>query len=113
MKCVQSAAMGAGLPQEHKQDLPQEAAVLLPEGEEDEQKELARLGIDLSDHPEVQEVDLVVPPHQVPGVGIGVEEAVNENLAVVGLQQLASSLLSRLTLRRLPHGNPLHLLHDQ
>ena len=47
----------------------------LPERQQQEQEQLARLRADLADHPEVEEVDLVVPPLQVARVGIGVEEA--------------------------------------
>ena len=60
-----------------------EARVLAQEGEQQEEDQLAQARLDLPHHPQVEEVDRAVPPEQVSGVRIGVEEAVQQDLAVV------------------------------
>ncbi len=67
----------------------------------------------LADHPEIEEVDLVVPPHQVSRMGIGVEETVDEDLPVVGLEQLSGGLLADGTLGRVVYRDSLDLLHHE
>ena len=50
-------------------------------------------GVDLADHAAVEEVDGAVRPEQVAGVRVGVEEAVDEHLPVVRLDQLAGGVV--------------------
>src|SRR5207237_555359 len=60
---------------ECKQDVDDEGGVCTTEGEYQKQDQVAYICIHLADHPEVEEVDLVLPPQQVPGMRVGVEEA--------------------------------------
>ena len=53
---------------------------------------LAEIGADRADHPEIEKVDAVFPPHQIAWVGIGMEEAIDDDLFVVALQQLTGGL---------------------
>ena len=53
---------------------------------------LTEVGSDRADHPEIEKVDAVLPPHQVAWVGIGMEEAIDDDLFVVALQQLTGGL---------------------
>src|SRR5438067_1158576 len=78
---------------EQHDDLRQETCVLAPEREQQEEDELAHVRVDIADHAEVEEVDPVLPPEQVAGVRVRVEEAVLQYLAVVGIQELARRLL--------------------
>ena len=78
-----------------QRDVGEERRVLLPEREQHEHQVLAELWPDLADHAEVEEVDRVLPPHEVAGVRVGVEEAVGEDLLVEGLEQLPRGLRSR------------------
>ena len=98
---------------EHQRHVGEERDVLLPEGQQQQHQVLADLRPDLADHPEVQEVDAVVPPHQVARMRIGVEEAVHHDLAVVRLEHLPRRLLPRRPLGRVADGASLDLLHDQ
>ena len=88
--------------------------VLLPEREQQQEQQLAHSGVDLADHAEVEEVDPLVPPEQVPRVRVGVEEALGEDLAVVALEQLPRRLGARGAVRRLAHGTPwISSMHEQ
>ena len=98
---------------DHQHDVRQEGHVLLPEGHQHQHQELAELLTELTHHPEVEEVDRVPPPQQVARVGIGVEEPVGQDLAVVRLQELARGLPSGGPLGRLADGDALDLLHHQ
>ena len=102
------------LGRKQEQDLGEERHVFLPESQQEQQHALSDVRRHLSDHAEVEEVDPPVRPEQVPGVGVGVEEAVGEDLAVEGFEQLAGGLLALGALRRLAHrpaGNQLQ--HEQ
>ena len=90
------------------------AASLLPERHEHEQECSRVLGVDLADHPEVEEVDPVVPPLHVARVRVGVEEAHGQDLAVVATRGAAAPP----PLRAAPSGasrigHALDLLHDE
>ena len=98
---------------QHQHDVAKERDVLLPEGHQQEHQELPDLRSELPDHAEVQEVDLVVPPQQVPRVRVRVEEPVGHDLAVVGLEQLTGRLRAGLALRGLADGDSLDLFHRQ
>jgi hypothetical protein len=39
---------------------------------------LAKFGFQVPDHPEVEEVDPVLPPHQIAGVRVSVEESIRD-----------------------------------
>src|SRR5581483_1233384 len=80
------------LTREREHDVGEEGRVLLPEGEQQEQERLAQGTVDLAGHAEIEQVDRAVPPQEVPGMRVGVEEAVGEDLLVVGLEELASGL---------------------
>ena len=78
---------------EHQRHVGKEPDVLLPERHQDQHQVLAEVRPHFAHHPEVQEIDGVLPPHQVPGVRVRMEEPVDEDLLVVGLEELARRLL--------------------
>ena len=66
------------------------------------------------DHAEVEQPDPAVGPEHVPGVGVGVEEALLEHLLVVGLHQLARRLDALGSLGRLEQRHAADdLVHHQ
>ena len=71
-----------------ERDIGEQIDVTLCEGEQDEEQLAARLGLQAADHAQVQQPDSVVGPEHVARVGVGMEEAVFEDLLVVGLDQL-------------------------
>ena len=98
---------------EHQHHVGEERDVLLPEREQEQHDQLAHLRRHLADHAEVEEVDALLPPEQVPRVRVGVEEAVREDLVVVRLDQLAGGLLALAAGRRLAQRHALDVLHDE
>ena len=98
---------------EHEHRLGEKARVLAPEGEHEHEHELSHLWRELADHAEVKEIDLVVPPAQVPGMRVGVKEPVTQDLAVIRLEELASRLARLGALGGFAQRHALHLLHDQ
>ena len=80
----------------HQRDVGEEADVVLPERHQQQHHRLAQLRADLAGHPEVEEVELVLLglPHQVAGVRVGVEEPVDHDLLVEGLEQLPRGLVA-------------------
>ena len=91
----------------------EEGGVFPPECQQQQQQRFPHPGVDFADHPEVEQVDRVVPPHQVPRMGVGVEEPSRQDLLVIGLDQLAGGLAARLAVGRLQQRYPLDLLQDQ
>ena len=87
---------------QHQRDVGEEPDVLLPERHQQQHHLLAHLGADLADHAEVQEVQelFLRLPHQVAGMRVGVEEAVDHDLLVEGLEQLSRGLLARRSFGR-------------
>ena len=71
--------------------------------------------LDLADHAEVEEVEalLVGLPHQVPGMRVGVEEPVDHDLLVEGLEQLARGLRARGALGRDRDRTAADVLHHE
>ena len=98
---------------EHQHRLREEPGVVPCECEQEQDQQLAQLRTELADHAEVEQVDPLVPPHQVPRVRVGVEEAVGQDLPVVRLEQLARRLLARHSCRCLADGDALNLLLDE
>ena len=92
--------VGRLLVREHQHHLGKEVRVLAQEREQQEEDELAQARLDLADHAQVEEVDLPVPPEQVSGMRIGVEEAVQQDLAVVRLEELPGGIGALLALGR-------------
>ena len=74
---------------------------------------LTEIGSYRADHAEIEKIDAVLPPHQIAWVGIGMEEAIDDDLFVVALQQLASGLDALWTSRRLLDRYALDLFHHQ
>ena len=73
---------------EREHDLSDERVVALPERGDEQHHLLAQPRVELADHAAVQEVDVPVGPEQVARVRVGVEKAVDQDLAVVRLDQL-------------------------
>ena len=70
--------------------------------------------LDLADHPEVEEVDLAVPPLACcPGCGSAWKKPSVEDLPVVRLEQLPRGLLALGPLGRLADRDALDLLHHE
>ncbi len=113
LECGLVEVGGRPLRGEAEHGLGEEGDVFLPEREQQQQQRLPQPRIDFAHHPQVEEVDRVVPPHQVPGVRVGVEEPVGEDLLVVGLEQLPGRLAARLARWCLQQRDPLNLLQDQ
>lgn len=83
---------------EHR--LGEDGGVFPPEGHQQQQQRFPHPRVDLADHAEVEPVDRVVPPHQVPRMRVRVEESGRQDLLVVGLDQLAARLTARRELHR-------------
>src|SRR5437764_26616 len=67
---------------EHEYRFGEERRIVAREREQQEDQQLTQLRPELTDHAEIEEVDLLSRPEQVAGVRVGVEEAFNKNLAV-------------------------------
>ena len=92
----------------------EQVGIALGEGEHHEEQLAARLGVEPADHAQVEQPDPAVGPEHVPRVRVGVEEAVLEDLLVVGLHQLAGRLGALGALRRLEQRHAAYdLVHDQ
>jgi hypothetical protein len=98
---------------QHEHDLREKSCDPLGERQQDQEHELAQLGVDLACHAEVEEVDLLVPPLHISWVRVGVEEPFHNHLVVVRLEELAGCLLPRRPVGCLPYGDALNLLHHQ
>src|ERR1700730_10509688 len=74
---------------------------------------LAEVGLNRSNHAKIEEVNAVLPPHEVAGVGVCMEKPLHEDLLVKAFQELASGLGALQTLRGLRNRSALDLFHHQ
>ena len=103
-----------GDPAEVERDVGEQVDIALREGEQDEEQLPARLRVEATDHAQVEQPDPTVGPEHVARVRVGVEEALLEDLLVVGLHQLARRLDALRALGGLEQRHPVDdLVHDQ
>jgi hypothetical protein len=69
IKIVASAGTG-----HHERDIGEESRIFLPQGHQQKDQLLAEFSPYRSGHPKVEEVDAVLPPHEVARVGVCMEK---------------------------------------
>ena len=71
----------------------------------------AELGSKRSDHPKVEEVDAVLPPHEVSWMGVRVKETLHKDLLVKAFKELASGFGALKTFRGVRDRYALDFFH--
>lgn len=83
-ECRHVEIAAVGRMRERQDRVGEQSGVLLPEGHQQQDEDLARLGADLADHAKVEEIQPLLGrlPHQVARMRIGVEEPIYEDLLI-------------------------------
>lgn len=66
----------------YQRDIAEKNNVFFPQRHQQQQEMFAHIGINGTDHPEIEHVDAILPPHEITRVRIGVKEAVHDDLFV-------------------------------
>jgi hypothetical protein len=74
------------LARHHQHCFGEELRVVAGEGKQEQDQHFSQLRPELPHHPQIEEVDLLAGPDQIAWVRIGVEEPVDQDLAVERLE---------------------------